>query len=232
MTITLTTSDWLTIIAILAAPLVAIRVEKWLERQREIREQKLRVFRTLMATRATKLSAVHVEALNMIDLTFTGKKEKAVRDRWKECLDKLANAPKPPATPAETEKADPAKTSKAQTEYAQYQADIRKWSDDLDELMANLMYEMGKSLGYDYDKVHIKRGAYIPQEHSEIELEQKAIRKGLVDLLWMRKPLPLDVMGFPGPSDAEAAEQQELRRLLIANLKGELPLPVRVIKEQ
>lgn len=226
----LTLNETLTILAILAAPIVAIQVQKWLERRRETREQKLRVFRTLMATRATKLSPAYVEALNMIDLTFTAKKEKAVRDRWKECLDKFANAPKVPDT-QNVDAADPAKASKVQAEYARYEAELKSWGVDLDDRLADLMHEMGKSLGYEYDKVHIKRGVYIPKEHTDIELDQRAIRQGLVQLLWFRRPLPLEVTSVPGTDETESHQQEELRKLLIANLKGERSIPVKVVKE-
>ena len=49
------------------------------------------IFRTLMATRATRLSAEHVQALNGIELTFYGggKKEKKVLEAWKAYHDHL-----------------------------------------------------------------------------------------------------------------------------------------------
>jgi hypothetical protein len=61
-------TDLLIVCATLIAPLLAIQAQKWLERFREDQERKLRVFKTLMATRATVVSAEHVQALNMIDL--------------------------------------------------------------------------------------------------------------------------------------------------------------------
>ena len=75
----MTISDWLMIIAVLLAPLIAVQVQKWLEHHRENRERKLRVFKTLMATRAATVSPDHVQALNMIDLEFSGKRKYNVR---------------------------------------------------------------------------------------------------------------------------------------------------------
>ena len=65
-------SDWLTIIAILLAPVFAVQVQKWVEHLRERRGKKLGVFQALMATRGARLSPEHVRALNMIDLEFSG----------------------------------------------------------------------------------------------------------------------------------------------------------------
>ena len=70
-------SDVLMIAAVLLAPVVAVQVQKWLEQYRAERERQLRIFKTLMATRATGLSHDHVQALNLIDLEFQG-------DRFKE----------------------------------------------------------------------------------------------------------------------------------------------------
>jgi hypothetical protein len=62
----MTISDGLMLLAVLFAPLAAVQVQKWLEHHREDRERKLRIFKTLMATRATALSQEHVQALNMM----------------------------------------------------------------------------------------------------------------------------------------------------------------------
>lgn len=64
--------DWSEIIATIAGPILAVQAQKWLERLRERRNRKLKVFQQLMATRASRLSTDHVQALNMIDLVFYG----------------------------------------------------------------------------------------------------------------------------------------------------------------
>jgi hypothetical protein len=64
--------DWLLILATIAGPILAVQAHKWVERLREGRNRKLRLFERLMATRAARLSAEHVQALNMIDLVFYG----------------------------------------------------------------------------------------------------------------------------------------------------------------
>ncbi|WP_373426698.1 DUF6680 family protein [Neorhizobium galegae] len=70
----MSTSDWMIILATLAGPILAIQVQKFLERGRENRNRRLQIFRTLMATRAASVSPAHVEALNSIALEFYGRK--------------------------------------------------------------------------------------------------------------------------------------------------------------
>src|SRR5439155_23554849 len=67
-----TPSDWLTVAAIVLAPLVALRVSVWLDRRKEKRQRQFLIFQTLMATRASGLAPEHVQALNMIDVEFYG----------------------------------------------------------------------------------------------------------------------------------------------------------------
>ena len=148
-------ADWLMIVAVLLAPLVAVQVQKLLERYREDRARKLNVFKTLMATRAAVVSPQHVQALNMIDLEFQGKKHRAVTDAWKTYLDHLAHYPK------DDEKQQPA------------------WAERTPDLLAKLLLEMGKSLGYVFDEVHVKRGIYAPEAHAQFETEERLMRSGL-----------------------------------------------------
>ena len=80
-------------IAVLLAPVFAVQVQKYLEILREKRNRRMWIFHSLMATRAAKVSAQHVQALNMIDIEFYGQKrfgirlqsksEKRIIDAWK-----------------------------------------------------------------------------------------------------------------------------------------------------
>ncbi len=64
----MTIADWLMILSVVAAPTIAVQVQKYLERFREDKAGRLSVFKTLMATRGAIVSSTHVQALNMIDL--------------------------------------------------------------------------------------------------------------------------------------------------------------------
>ena len=86
----MTSTDILTITAIILGPILAVQAEKFLERKREQKNRRLSVFKTLMATRGSVLSTAHVEALNRIDLEFSeDKKFKKVITSWKEYFDNL-----------------------------------------------------------------------------------------------------------------------------------------------
>ena len=83
--------DWLTVIAILIAPLFAVQVTQFLDRSRHKRDAQLRLFATLMSTRAVSLSPQHVNALNLIDVVFYSRRDddKQIRNLWKQYLDHL-----------------------------------------------------------------------------------------------------------------------------------------------
>ena len=158
-------SDWLIILAVLLAPVIAVQVTQYIERKRHKREEKLRVFKTLMATRATNLAPAHVEALNMIDVSFyePGKKNEDVTSAWKIYLDHLNNKEYPKET----------------------------WAPKRKELFVELLHTMAAALDYDFDKSHISNTSYYPTGHGDIEDDQFLLRKGLVALLKGEISLPM-----------------------------------------
>ena len=88
------TSDWIMIFAVIAGPILAIQIQKFIEGVNESKERKIRVFKDLMATRASTLAYQHVVALNMVGLEFQGKKYTKVVNAWKTYLDHLGSFPK------------------------------------------------------------------------------------------------------------------------------------------
>ena len=194
-------TDFLMILAVLLAPLVAVQVQKRLEVFREVRGRKLWIFKTLMATRAATVSPEHVQALNMIDLEFREKRFKNVTTAWKTYLDHLNSYPK------EDEKRQPL------------------WGERRVDLLTALLLEMGRSLGYEFDEVHVKKGIYAPEAHGRIEDENMLIRRGLLNVLYGDAALKMDVKSFP-VSDQDLAEQKALREALQKLLDGGRALPV------
>jgi len=164
--------DWLTIVAIILGPLFAVQVQKTIERFIEQRNRQLDIFKTLMATRATPLSNAHVEALNRIDVEFYAAKK--IKDAWKQLFDHFQyNYP--------------------QREDQEYQSKIDRCVDTATELRVTLLYEMAIELGYTFDRVLLKRGAYTPVAHGDIEQDNLTIRKGLTDLFTGKKDFPVVV---------------------------------------
>lgn len=170
----MTTSELITVAAIVCGPILAVQAQKWIEAAREKRNRRLFVFKRLMATRGAQVSPGHVEALNMIDLEFAGrgKKNKAVRDRWREYLDHLNSLSQDPE---------------------QQRQQLVGWIEKNGELLATLLCDMGKPLGYDFNVVDIRRGVYAPIAHANFEIEMLAIRRFLVDLSESRKDLPVSI---------------------------------------
>ena len=88
-----------TIIAIILGPILAVQVQKFIERLAQRKEEKRRLFITLMSTRGRFTSLEHVQALNLIDVVFSDSKDKPVTEAWTELNDHFNNFPKAPTLP-------------------------------------------------------------------------------------------------------------------------------------
>ena len=149
--------------AVVLGPILAVQIQKWLEQVRNKTERKLKIFKTLMTTRATRVSIEHVQSLNMIDIEFLGKEYKKVISAWRNYHDHLSNGDPKSAT----------------------------WFEKNDDLFIELLLEMGKSLGYKFEKVMLLRTAYSPVAHGDIEIEQQTIRRGLASILSGKASFPV-----------------------------------------
>jgi len=155
--------------AVLLGPIIAVRLTRYLDNQNEIRERKIQIFKTLMATRAYTVSWAHVEALNRIDLEFnkSDKKEKEVIEAWKEYLDLLSTIPP------------------------------EQWGVKRVDLLVSLLHKMACVLNYDFDRTHIKNSSYSPRVHGETEDQQAVLRKGLIELLDGQRSVPMSITNWP-----------------------------------
>ena len=199
----MTVSDFIMVLAVLLAPLVAVQVQKYLEQRREHRQRRHYLFQTLMATRTpgTRVSHEHVRALNMIDLEFAEQRlfgrfmslppEKHVLEAWKEYQDHLN-------TPA---------TANAGT----------NWLERTDDLFVELLYVMGHALGYEFDKVHLRKAVYSPKAHGDWELYQRVGQNWFVDLITGKAAIPIHVVEAPQSPTAEEVHRSA-GRLLSQNI--------------
>ena len=188
----------LTIIAIILGPILAIQVQKIIERITQRRDEKRRLFITLMATRGRPLLLEHVQALNMIDITFTvkgiiasiifwrSKKDKAVIDAWSVFRDHLYHFPKEPTSKVGTG------ISKEDT--STYNAQMETWISKKDDLLIEILDKMAKPLGYRFDKVLLKRGSYTPRHYDDLEAYQLKNLRGLSELLVGNRSLPIRIV--------------------------------------
>jgi hypothetical protein len=163
--------DWLMILAVLAGPIIAVQLTRFVDSKKEQRDRKLQIFKTLMATRAYAVSPQHVEALNRIDLEFSNKhkKERNVVYAWKEYLDLLGDQDMPKD----------------------------QWGTKRVERLVDLLHSMAQVLNYEFDKTHIKNSAYAPVAHGDIENQQTTVRMGVIDILEGKRALPMYVTNFP-----------------------------------
>jgi hypothetical protein len=196
------------ILAVLVAPFLAIFAQKRIENWRMKRDTKLWIFKTLMATRGATLSFNHVQALNMIDLEFSdgNPKEKEVKRIWKEYLDHLGSLP---------------------TDPEQKKAALPGWSDKRDDYLAELLEAMGKCFGYDFDKVYIKKGIYSPEGHAQDEMEQRAMRFFLLQVLQGQRRFPIAATLEPA-DEAAAKFGKKYQRSIIEILEGKSDLKVTI----
>lgn len=138
----------------------------------EPNERQLSVFTTLMATRGSLLSADNVRALNLIDLVFYGgdEEEKRVRESWKAYLHHL-------------------------NDLLFRNRDPNGWDLKRVALFSELLFDMSKCLGYDFDKTELSSSWYAPEAHGIVEQELTTIRKGVAGLIQGTIPLkPIPVV--------------------------------------
>jgi hypothetical protein len=175
----------ITIFAIYYGPIRALKIQRQLDAEREARGRKLGVFKALMCNRSVRLSPAYVQALNLIDVEFTENtaEERAVRDAWRELNDLYASFNKTPNA-----------------------------ADKANDLNAALLAAMGRCLGYDFDKVYLKKGAYYPEFLVNVEVEQHSLRKLVLELLGgtgKRKiPVAIFEQKFPDLADTPNPQQK------------------------
>jgi hypothetical protein len=110
-----------------------------------------------MRLRAASLTPEYVNALNLIDMVFKGKKrsEKKIRDKWKILMDHFND-----------------RDNKT-----------KEWGEKRQDLTVDLLAAIGERLGFRFDPSHIKRQVYFPQAMSDQWEENNQIRKQLLQVL-------------------------------------------------
>lgn len=81
--------DYISVIAIILAPIVSVIIGQKLQDRAKKRQDKIDIFKALMASRVYGWNSSSVYALNIIDIVFAD--DKAVREQWKIYYDRLCN---------------------------------------------------------------------------------------------------------------------------------------------
>ena len=82
----MTINDFLTLVALIIIPIVAVVIAQWLQNRSEKRKDKMQIFKTLMTSRIYGWTPDSVNALNIIDIVFSD--DEKVRAAWKDLNDK------------------------------------------------------------------------------------------------------------------------------------------------
>lgn len=175
-------TDIIMIIVIFAGPIVAVQLTEYLRNKKDSRDRKVHIFRTLMATRSAPLAAMHIEALNLVELEFQAHPDASstVVAAARLYMDHLRDS--------------------------QYPKDM--WGSRKGELLVDLLYEMSKTLGYNFDKVQIKAGSYYPSAYGETDEDNYKTRKLWLEILEAKRLLPIASILTPSLPAAKAEEQQ------------------------
>ena len=160
---------WAVIIATFAGPVAAVFVTRLIDARRDEEERRLSIFRTLMATRAVGISPERVGALNMIQIDFA--KHPSVLNAWNELLRYYGTVP-----------------PTSDSELGAFQQQGRN-------LSTALLSRMASVIGIKIEQLDILDRVYYPEALVQLEREQTALRKFVVDIAEGRKALP--VLTFP-----------------------------------
>jgi hypothetical protein len=150
-------SDWITIAAIIVGPILAVLTQLIWQLIKQRRDAKVWVFSTMMSLRGFPLNQEFIRAANSIDVVFF--KNEEIRTRWKTVVAYLSSDQYKP-------------------ENFTVQA-FEKFRD----LLAELLSDMAKDLGYGYDYTHIKEQAWTPMWHRTADEEWLKVRQGLLAAL-------------------------------------------------
>ena len=130
--------DYITLLAIVAGPVLALWIQRVLDKWRDKRRAKESLYFALMRHRAQWYHPERIQALNSIEVVFSDNKN--VLSKWKSFMEHVKTA-KPAASD---------------------QLALAVWNDNLDTVACDLYQAIGKTLNYDFDLKQIKQGAYIP----------------------------------------------------------------------
>jgi hypothetical protein len=163
------------VIATLLGPVLAVYVTRKVDEERRVRDRRLDIFRSLMATRRAPLSSDKARALNLVEIEFYG-------------ITPVEGAHREVMAHINTQQPLPA-----------------GWEDRHRTLVTKLLSEMAKILNYNLQQLDVLEGGYYPQGFADIELEQQAVRRALIQVLSGNRPLivgqsaPTPPSPFPPP---------------------------------
>ena len=139
--------DWLnvfilvaTVGAIIVGPIAAVKITLRHELRRELLRRKYETFHSLMKTRRVTLSGEHVSSLNVIQTEFHD--DEKVIAAYKKYIDNLAGPQLAPGL---------------------FLKRSGSFLQNRDDVFNELMFEIGRNLGFTFDKRELSKYSYAPQ---------------------------------------------------------------------
>ena len=149
------------VFATILGPILAVWASEIRQQRRQFRDRKEWVFRTLMSTRGAKLRSEHVEAINNIEFAFPRKSCISVEDA-RSLYRKHLRHP---------------------DSISQDQATSQAWARKLNDLFAELLYQMSLDLKIPFSKSEITEESYHPDAYIFDELMSKQIKMLTLEVL-------------------------------------------------
>ena len=167
----MTLVDIFTICALMAGPVIAVLITRYLDEKREANRRKWEIFRNLMCFRKHPLSQGFVGSLNLLEVEFHD--DKNVLAAWKSMYEHFCQE----EPLAENHKKD--------------------FYDKRDKLRAAILQKVAFSLGIKLDSLDMFQSGYYPQGWDINESEELLMRKLLGEVLRGTRTFPVHLTNLP-----------------------------------
>ncbi|MGH7112336.1 MAG: DUF6680 family protein [Stellaceae bacterium] len=157
---------WAILAATFLGPIFAVLAARYIEWHKEIKNRRLYIFRTLMATRRAQLTTEHVTALNLIEIDFEG--ENDVLIAWQAYFKNLCCDPKSEG--------------------------FQRALNERPQLLAKLLHAIARTLNYNIEQLDIMAGGYYPQLFYDNVQKQQEIQELLAEQISGKRPLLVKIV--------------------------------------
>jgi hypothetical protein len=170
---TISSDTWAIVAATGLGPIFAVALTLWREKVRTKYNQRLHVFRTLMATRRIGISPEHVNAINLVEVDFY--KCAKVEAEWKKY------------------KAHLNPTGRAED---------NAWREEKEKLLAQLLFEIAAVLHFKIPTLEIFKGGYAPGGWAYRDARALGALEFVYELSEGKKGVPMKPFVDPGTGGA------------------------------
>lgn len=166
-----------TVFGPITSTLIAVYYTRYADRRRLRLDRQMAIFRDLMKTRAYRLHADHVMALNLIPSDFCDDAD--VMEKFKAYIDHLYR--------------------QAPTN----EPDSQRFNEEGEMLFGKLLVSVGRALDIEVDGEEIRHFRYTPGGWISTELEQTQVRKLLINVLQGLTPIAVKASNVAGQAPAQ-----------------------------